>query len=110
MALETRNGRGAYFTRTKRVGGRVVREYVASGQTALLIASVEAERRKAEAFRKQSERDELDRAKSIEDTLDTICQIGDTVAEAVLLAAGFHRHHAGEWRKRRERASRKDTR
>ena len=110
MGLETRNGRGAYYTRTKRVGGKVVREYVASGELALLIASLEADQRTADGLRKQAEQDELDRARSVEDTLDTICQIGDTVAQAVLLSAGYHRHHAGEWRKRRERPSRKDTR
>lgn len=108
MGLETRNGRGAYYTRTKRVGGQVVREYVASGEAALLIASMEAERREARALRRQAERDELARAKIADETLDTVCEIVDTVAQAVLLAAGFHRHHAGEWRKRRERTSRKE--
>jgi len=108
MGLETRKGRGAYYTRTRRVAGRVVREYVASGEAALLVASIEAERRKAEALRRRAEQDELDRAKSAEDRLDTICDIGDTLAQAVLLAAGFHRHHAGDWRKRRDRTSRKE--
>ena len=109
MGLETRKGRGAYFTRTTRVGGKVVREYVASGETALLIAKSEAEQREARALLRQAEQDELARLETAADTLDTVCEIGDTLAQAVLLSAGYYRHHAGPWRKRREREGRKKT-
>ena len=109
MGLETRNGRGAYYTRTTRVGGKVVREYVASGETALLIAKSEAEQREARSLLRQAEQDELAQARSVDDTLDALCQIGDTVAQVVLLSAGYYRHHAGPWRKRRERESHKKT-
>jgi hypothetical protein len=38
--------------------------------------------------------------------LDTLCELTDLAARAALLAAGYHQHKRGEWRKRREH---KDT-
>ena len=104
IGWETRKGRGAYYTRSRRVGGRVVREYVGSGELAVLAAEWDRgarEERQAEAAR-WHERKAQDAA--LEAKLDEACRLADLLAEAVLLAAGYHRHHHGEWRKRRGKA------
>ena len=101
MAWETRNGRGRYYTRSRRVDGRVVREYIGCGPAAKLAAMYDemkrAERdaeREAWCARKQElERIERLLARSWEGCWEQ--------ASHALTDAGFYRHHRGEWRKRR---------
>ena len=103
MAWESRKGQGAYYTRSSRIVGQVVREYIGTGRLAQAIAlSDELERhdRKvlADAQREElAQRDELD-AKVVE--LD---EFADLLTRAVLVGAGYHQHNRGQWRKRRER-------
>ncbi len=96
MAWETRKGRGQYYTRSRRIKGRVVREYYGTGLVGSLIAQVDAERRvkREEQRRKQQRVEALDRPL---DELDAICT---PLMHMALHAAGFHRHRRGEWRKR----------
>ncbi len=47
MAWETRNGRGRYFYRTRRIKGRVVKEYVGTGPAAEAAALEDAQAREA---------------------------------------------------------------
>ena len=96
MAWETRKGRGQYYTRSRRIKGRVVREYYGTGLVGSLIAQVDAERRvkREEQRRKQQRVEAMDRPL---DELDAICT---SLMHLALHAAGFHRHRRGEWRKR----------
>lgn len=101
MAWETRNGRGRYYTRSRRDNGRVVREYVGTGPMAEAIALLDAQQRAeylAERAAWQTERERM------EDTEDRIQRFFESVTQltgAALREAGYHRHHRGEWRKRR---------
>lgn len=101
MAWETRNGGGRYYTRSKRVNGRVVREYVGSGPIGELAAAEDAERlarRIEERSAWTAEKQELERIDSL---LDRFVKDAQDVTRMVLVDAGYYRHHRGEWRRGR---------
>src|SRR5262245_17811344 len=99
MSWETRKGRGRYYTRSKRVNGRIVREYVGSGAKGEQAVADDARRRaEAKAFGdalKTEWKQWLEAEKPLEelDKLDTF------LMHAILCAAGFHQHDGGEWRR-----------
>ena len=101
MSWETRGRGERYYTRSRRENGRVVREYVGRGPVAELAAEHDARCRleRDEARRHRTERHaadaELDRAVAEAD------EVGELLARLALVASGYHRHHGGEWRRRR---------
>ena len=100
--------KGRYYTRSKKVNGRVVREYVGAGRVAELAArmgALERERREAERAAFRSVRAELD---ALDRPLNELHDLADLVARAALVAAGYRQHKRGEWRK--QRVQRDETR
>ena len=91
-----------YLYRNKRIGGRVVSEYIGTGFAALLAEQVN-ERVKAEAEAKRREwqaiRDEQQR---LDKMVNDFGQLATAYADAVLLLNGYRQHKRGEWRKKRE--------
>ncbi len=100
MAWETRNGRGSYYTRTKRVDGRVVREYIGTGPAAKVIADLDA----LEREERQRNRVEFQAVKEtqrlIDRKTDKETRLIKTLTQAILLVNGYH-NHKGQWRKKR---------
>jgi hypothetical protein len=97
---------GRYYTRSRKVNGRVVREYVGGGRIGQLAADLDArnrKRRQLEAAESRRAKVELDYRESQVKTLNDLV---DRLARAALLAAGFHQHKRGDWRRRRGRNSR----
>lgn len=93
--------RGRYYTRSRKVNGRVVREYIGTGRAAELIAQLDAlerERREMERGARRAARVDLE---ALDAPLDELHDLADLVAHAALLVAGYRRHNRGEWRKRR---------
>ena len=101
MAWETRNGSGRYYTRSHRVNGRIAREYVGTGLIGELAASEDAVRRAKRERQCQAWNAERNRLEALESTVDRFSAGVSALTTAVLVNAGFHRHHRGEWRKRR---------
>ena len=98
---EWRERGGPYYTRSRKEGGRVVREYVgggALGEIAALEDEHERRRRQEEAAFCKEERDGLEKLAA---PVDELCEVAEVLARATLLAAGYRRHNRGEWRKRR---------
>jgi hypothetical protein len=93
--------RGRYYTRSRKVNGRVVREYVGTGPAAAAAAQMDAERRerrRQEALDLQQVKADLD---ALDSTIGDLCEKIDLATRAALEAAGYHQHKRGEWRKRR---------
>lgn len=96
MAWETRNGKGRYYTRSRRVNGKVVREYFGCGLRAEAAARADAEARQARAERRRQEDERSARARQIEEEY----RLATQHSAQVFTAAGYHCYH-GEWRKKR---------
>jgi hypothetical protein len=90
-----------YYYRVRKINGRVVREYVGAGLAGELAANEQAERDRRRAAAR-TERADLDRL-AVE--LDELSALADLLARAALLAAGYHQHERGQWRKRRAKAT-----
>ena len=101
MGWERRQRGGRYYTRSRRVNGRVVREYVGADEVAEAFAQRDAldreeRRQKEDAFRAVWER--LDAA---DQAVGEFSALVDTLAQGALVAAGYRQHNRGEWRRRR---------
>ena len=102
MGWESRGTcRGRFYTRSKKVGGRVVREYVGTGPVAEIAAAADALRRSDQRAAAEARRVEQDRWAEAAAPLKELSRAADLLARAALLAAGYHRHSRSTWRRRR---------
>jgi hypothetical protein len=92
--------KGRYYTRSRKVNGRVTREYLGTGEAAERAARQDALARQEREARRAA-RAEL---AALDAPLDDLAELTDLLARAVLAAAGYRQHHRGEWRKRRGHA------
>jgi hypothetical protein len=93
--------RGKYYTRSRKVNGKVLRKYLGCGWFARLCAEHDEamrDRKKGEVAERKEFKADLDRLAESLDELNDRC---DRLARAALVAAGFHQHKRGEWRKKR---------
>lgn len=103
MGWETRQRGGSYYTRSRWVDGKVVREYVGGGVIGRLAArqdELERLQREQETARRKEERESLERSAGFLRELEEAAQV---LIRAELLASGCHKHK-GEWRRLRARA------
>lgn len=101
MAWETRGGRGRYYTRSVRVGGRVVREYCGTGKRGEAAAESDSRRRAERDAHREEIRAVLGHVADVDDRVRALCDATDAVVRAALLSAGYHQHDRGAWRRRR---------
>ena len=102
MGWEQRGGRAYYYT-AERVGGRVVKRYVGGAVAGLAarMAAIERDKRLAD---RESARAAREAAEALDSPVAELDEVAGLVARAALLAAGYHQHNRGEWRKCRDRA------
>jgi hypothetical protein len=101
MGWETRRGRGRYYTRGRKVNGRIIRDYVGTGLVAELAAQQDAEERAQRLTERERLQHEAARWASATAPLMQLSQVLDGLTAAALITAGYHQHHRGAWRKRR---------
>jgi hypothetical protein len=99
MAWETK-GTCRYYTRSKRVGRRVVRESFGKGPEAHLAAALDARRRQEREMRWAARHREWCRWQTGAAPLQQLIAVSDLLVRAALLAAGFHQHERGAWRRK----------
>jgi hypothetical protein len=99
---ERRERGGRYYTRSKKVDGRVVREYVGSGVLGELAARLDAEERRRREEEAEARRGERERLDALAAPVEELCEAAEVLARAAFIAAGYRRHNRGEWRKSRE--------
>ncbi len=100
MGWEPRERGGLYYTRSRREGGRVVREYVGSGEIAEALAHADGAIRRARRLERARGRAEVERLEALAAPARELDEAAEVLVRAHLVAAGWHRHK-GEWRKMR---------
>jgi hypothetical protein len=102
MPWETRKGKKYYYRTVKR-GGRVWREYWGCGPDARLAAALDAEERQRRAGMAAAFRDERVRAVAADAAAALFAGLVLDLLRAELVAAGYHQHARGHWRRRHGR-------
>src|SRR5215218_2979239 len=102
MGWEKRDRGSLYYTRTRKVGGRVVREYVGGGLLGDIAALQDAQQRRRREQEAVLWKEERDRLEALVAPVEQLCEATEILYRAALLSAGFRRHQRGEWRRKRE--------
>jgi hypothetical protein len=105
MAWERRTGEGQYYTRSKRVNGWVVREYVGSGEIAEIEHQIDLMQREERQRRREALKMERDSDEALSKNVELLEHLADCIARSLLVASGCHQHKRGEWRKRNGRTT-----
>jgi hypothetical protein len=100
VAWEKRERGGRYYTRSRREGGRVLREYVGAGLAGELAEEKDRAKRELQQAEREREREELERLKALAAPVFEVSEATEILAHAHLVATGYHRHK-GEYRRAR---------
>jgi hypothetical protein len=92
-----KRGKGKYAYRSVRVDGHETSRYLGSGMVANLVEQADSYRRQERESQRQTKRNIETCDRKLMD-YNTVCR---QLIEASLIAAGYHRHDRGPWRKRR---------
>jgi hypothetical protein len=99
VGWKTINGH-RYFYKSERVGGRVKSTYFGAGESGTLMAGMVAFERLERAADREQLREELAEADAEERAVSEWFNGVQAVADAAMIAAGFHKHKR-QWRRKR---------
>lgn len=100
MGWEERNGQ-RYYYRKRRVGDRVISEYVGTGKLAEMAAALDDLERAREKSQQQDRQQERAQYGALESDVKRVQEYTRLLTRAALLLAGYH-PHKGQWRKRKD--------
>lgn len=98
---KTINGNRYYYVNV-RAGGRRATRYVGPGERGWNAARAVASRRRRREMERRRDRAEREHAAEVERGLDAVTREAVDAGVAAIEAAGWHRHHRGEWRRRQK--------
>ena len=98
---ESRERGGLYYTRSRKVDGRVAREYVGGGVLGELAARMDAEERRRRQEAASAWREERKSLEALDAPVEELYGVAEIFSRAVLVAAGYRQHNRGVWRMRR---------
>jgi hypothetical protein len=107
MGWEKRSGQ-LYYTRSRKVNGRVMRDYMGGGALGELAAAADALRRADRWAEREALRAEEARWQEALTPLLELIHVTDLLTRATLLVAGYHQH-ARTWRKKRHVGNERNT-
>jgi hypothetical protein len=99
MGWKTINGH-RYFYKSERVGGQVKSTYFGAGEAGTLMAEMVALERLESAADREEIREQREEFMAEETAITKWFDGVQAVADAAMIAAGFHKHK-GEWRRKR---------
>jgi hypothetical protein len=99
MSWEIRNGRRCY-TRTIKANGRIYRQYVGFGSKGEQAAAEDLKRRVEREAQAKARKDRITAIDQAQTPAREFWDLTELIAQAALVAAGYHQHAKGEWRKR----------
>lgn len=102
MSWETRSNGKRYYTRSRRVGGRIQREYVGCGTVGELVAKLDEIDRESRMLEAESIRQARQQAERMDESLANFEELAENIGRGLLIVAGYHQHNRSEWRKRNE--------
>jgi len=88
-----------YYTRTHRIGGKRVREYLGSGPAAHAAAAADALKRAERRARIEDRHKEQARLHAVDGMVLELFELAGLIADAALVTGGYYKH-GGEWRLR----------
>jgi hypothetical protein len=92
-----------YYYRVRKVNGRVVRQYCGSGPLAQLAAAQVEVERSRRGLRRLAERHQREEMEAFDDQVNEVNRLADLLAQAALIAAAYHQHDRGQWRRKRDK-------
>jgi hypothetical protein len=100
MGLEQRKGNSYYYEK-RRVGNRVVSEYVGGGLLAVVASQNTQERKEESEARRTATEQQRAETLNLEAEIDSLLDSINTLSRGVLIASGFYQHNR-QWRFRRD--------
>lgn len=100
MGWDLRGSRHYYY-RSRKVRGRVLREYVGGGERGEQAAAADARKRAELATKFAEQQEERSRLCEMDRVFRKLVRVTKQAMECVLNAHGFWRHH-NEWRRKRK--------
>jgi hypothetical protein len=86
-----------FYTRTRRIGGKRVREYLGSGPAAQAAAAADALKRAERRARIEGCHKEQVRLRAVDGLVLQLFELAGLIADAALVTRGYYKH-GGEWR------------